>query len=187
MKEKFKDKPNVHYVALGMSMGANYMMKAAGILGKDFPFEGMISFNNPFNLWKAIELMRGSIYEKYLIKSVSRNIVYRKNQTEQEKEILKKMEKAYGISPEKITSTLTWKDYDKHFTSKVFCNNGETKQYYLDASSYNHIKDITVPTLVIHSKDDPVISIKCLPLDECVDNKNIIVGIVKKGGHVCYF
>ena len=51
MKEKFKDYPNVHFVGLGMSLGANFMMKAAGELKENFPLEAIISFNNPFNVW----------------------------------------------------------------------------------------------------------------------------------------
>ena len=49
------------------------------------------------------------------------------------------------------------------------------------------MQDVKKPTLVIHSKDDPIIPIDCLPLNECIANEKIIVGIVKKGGHVCYF
>lgn len=49
------------------------------------------------------------------------------------------------------------------------------------------VKHITKPTLVIHSKDDPIIPFECLPTSECMANKNFIVGIVHKGGHVCYF
>ena len=41
--------------------------------------------------------------------------------------------------------------------------------------------------MVIHSKDDPIVPVECLPIDECTANKNIIVGIVRNGGHCCYF
>lgn len=40
---------------------------------------------------------------------------------------------------------------------------------------------------MIHSRDDPIIPIDCVPISECVANENMIVGIVNKGGHVCYF
>jgi uncharacterized protein len=59
--------------------------------------------------------------------------------------------------------------------------------YYLAASSLQKVKHITKPTLVIHSRDDPIVSIHCLPVRECTENPNMIVGIVEKGGHVCYF
>ena len=49
------------------------------------------------------------------------------------------------------------------------------------------VENIAKPTLVIHSKDDPIIPIDVLPVSECLANPNIIVGIVERGGHVCYF
>ena len=55
------------------------------------------------------------------------------------------------------------------------------------ASSLTKIKDIDVPTLVVHSKDDPIVPFECLPTTECLTNPKIIVAAVEKGGHVCYF
>jgi predicted alpha/beta-fold hydrolase len=46
---------------------------------------------------------------------------------------------------------------------------------------------VTKPTLVVHSKDDPIVPIDCLPLSECHANEKFIVGIVERGGHLCYF
>ncbi len=40
---------------------------------------------------------------------------------------------------------------------------------------------------MVHSRDDPIIPVDCLPITECLANPKIIVGIVEKGGHVCYF
>jgi predicted alpha/beta-fold hydrolase len=48
------------------------------------------------------------------------------------------------------------------------------------------VKDVKVPTLVVHSKDDPVVSFQCCPVSECVANPNFIVNTTRLGGHVCY-
>jgi predicted alpha/beta-fold hydrolase len=53
-------------VGVGMSMGANLMMRVAGEQGDRFPLEAMVSLNNPFDLWLAINLMRDTPYEKFL-------------------------------------------------------------------------------------------------------------------------
>lgn len=86
-KQKFKDRPNVHFLGVGTSLGGNFMMRAAGVLKDDFLLEGMISFNNPFDVWLAVNLMRGKIYEKVLIQELYKNIYARKNETEFEAEI----------------------------------------------------------------------------------------------------
>ena len=58
-----------------MSMGANLMMRVAGEMQDQFPLEAMVSFNNPFDIWLAINLMRNSIYEKYLARELRKNVV----------------------------------------------------------------------------------------------------------------
>jgi predicted alpha/beta-fold hydrolase len=57
-------------VGVGMSMGANLMMRVAGEQGDRFPLEAMVSLNNPFDLWLAINLMRDTPYEKFLAKEL---------------------------------------------------------------------------------------------------------------------
>lgn len=44
-----------------------------------------------------------------------------------------------------------------------------------------------MPTLVLHSSDDPIVPVDCVPVDECLANPNIITALTKRGGHVCYF
>ncbi len=53
-----------------MSMGANLMMRVAGEQRDRFPLEAMVSLNNPFDLWLAINLMRDTPYEKFLAKEL---------------------------------------------------------------------------------------------------------------------
>lgn len=40
---------------------------------------------------------------------------------------------------------------------------------------------------MLHSKDDPVVSVKCVPKGKCYANPNIITAITERGAHVCYF
>lgn len=48
---KFKDRPEPHYFGVGASMGANVMLRMAGIQQEDFPLEAMVALNNPFDIW----------------------------------------------------------------------------------------------------------------------------------------
>ena len=45
----------------------------------------MISLNNPFDIWLAINLMRNTPYEKYLAKELKREVVLREKLSEKEK------------------------------------------------------------------------------------------------------
>lgn len=81
----------------------------------------------------------------------------------------------------------SWKKYNKEYVEKVFSEYGSAETYFRKASAVYVLKDVTVPTLIVHSKDDPVVKVKSLPLKECTANPNIIVSLLKSGGHVCYF
>ena len=69
--------PDAELVGVGLSMGANVMMRLAGVHGKDFPLKAMVAINNPFDIWLTINLMRGKIYEKHLAQELKRSLVIR--------------------------------------------------------------------------------------------------------------
>jgi len=51
----------------GVSMGANLLLKYCGITGKECKFDAVMSWNNPFDLWLATNLMRKNLFEGYLV------------------------------------------------------------------------------------------------------------------------
>mmetsp|Transcript_7588 Transcript_7588/g.5735 ORF Transcript_7588/g.5735 Transcript_7588/m.5735 type:complete len:109 (+) Transcript_7588:540-866(+) len=94
---------HTYYTAIGMSMGANLMMKIAGEQGSECPFEAMVSINNPFDIQLGIDLMRKNPYEKYLAIEVRENMIVRKkNQTEEDQAMFKKMVDKYQLDMSKI-------------------------------------------------------------------------------------
>jgi uncharacterized protein len=119
MVTKFSDHPNTHFVGVGMSMGANLMLRVAGEQGDKFPLEAMVSFNNPFDLWLSINLMRDSPYEKYLARELRKNIIIRDVHSENERKILSEMEKKFNFSFEDIRHTESWGEFDNKFTLKI--------------------------------------------------------------------
>ena len=74
-------------------MGANVLVRAAGLQGKDFPLKAIASVNNPFDVWLAINLMRGNPYEKYLARELRDSLILRENHnmTAEEKQKLADM------------------------------------------------------------------------------------------------
>lgn len=67
---KEKAGPGAELCGIGLSMGANVLMRIAGIHGHDFPLKAIVAVNNPFDIWLTINLMRGSPYEKHLAKEL---------------------------------------------------------------------------------------------------------------------
>ena len=64
-------------VGVGLSMGANLMVKIAGIQQDRFPLKAIVSVNNPFDVWLTINLMRGTRYEAALAKTLRHNLLER--------------------------------------------------------------------------------------------------------------
>jgi predicted alpha/beta-fold hydrolase len=65
-----------------MSMGANVMMKIAGEQGEQFPLDAMVSLNNPFDIWAAINCMRGTPYERFLAIELRSQLISKKNMSD---------------------------------------------------------------------------------------------------------
>lgn len=78
-------------------MGANLMMRVAGEQGEKFPLDAIVSFNNPFDVWLSINLMRNTPYEKFLAREMRKNIMIRPSASEQEKKIFEQMETKFNF------------------------------------------------------------------------------------------
>ena len=73
-------------VGVGLSMGGNLLIRNAAEFS-DFPLKAIVSVNNPFDIWLAINLMRGKVYETHLAQELKSNLVLRRNQSEAERKV----------------------------------------------------------------------------------------------------
>ena len=64
-------------VGVGVSLGANTLLKVAGESKTDFPLKAIVSVNNPFDIQCVINLMRGTIYERHLVRDLANAILLR--------------------------------------------------------------------------------------------------------------
>ena len=73
--------PDAELVGMGLSMGANTLCKIAGQFKEDFPLKAIVSVNNPFDIFCAINLMRGSLYEQHLCRDLVKKMLARDQKT----------------------------------------------------------------------------------------------------------
>ena len=97
------------------------------------------------------------------------------------------MYKHFDLDMDRIAKAETWREYDEQFTIKVHRHFKSAIQYYNACSCLDWVDDVRVPTLVLHSADDPIVPVDCVPMDECLANPNIITAVTRRGSHVCYF
>lgn len=60
----------------------------------------------------------------------------------------------------------------------------DAEDYYNQSSALPKLRNVAVPTLIVHAADDPVVSVKTLPIEELRQNPRIYVAITRRGGHI---
>lgn len=164
--------PERPVLAVGFSLGANVLIKWLGEQKDDAPIMGGVAVSSPFDLGicsDTISLGFNRVYEQYFMVSLKRKL-------KQKKEIFTDM-------PDFDGSTL--RDFDDQVTAKLhgFKN---ADDYYRRASSAPYVADIEKPTLIIHSKSDPICPFEAVPILQISQNPNLESIITQNGGHVSF-
>jgi predicted alpha/beta-fold hydrolase len=89
----------------------------------------------------------------------------------------------YDLS--KLKQIKTIGDFDELFTSRA---NGfaDADDYYYQASCVRVVDQIRIPTLIIHSEDDPFIPFTPLQQTGFTQNPYLLVIKTERGGHVAF-
>lgn len=80
----------------------------------------------------------------------------------------------------------TLRDFDDNFTSKLFGFNCAL-EYYRHASPDQRLLNVRVPTVIVSSKDDPIVGSTGLPLSEVKLNPYTYMAVTSVGGHLGWF
>jgi uncharacterized protein len=164
--------------ALGFSLGGNMVLKMAGEYGDRAPAEliATCAISPSVDLAASAELInrkRNWLYHQSFVVKLKRKI-HLKHRLYPD---------LYNLTYVKGIRTL--QDFDEAYTSKA---NGfsDAQDYYTKASAARVAKNIRVPTLILHSQDDPFIPFAPLKAKEFSDNPYILVVGPAKGGHVAF-
>lgn len=64
----------------------------------------------------------------------------------------------------------------------------DTNEFYNKISiNEGELERIDIPMLLMNSKDDPIVKINQVPLEEILRNRNLSMLMTEKGAHVCWF
>jgi predicted alpha/beta-fold hydrolase len=163
------------YVA-GFSLGGNVVVKMAGEYGAAVPAEvkGIIAVSPSIDLTvcaDAIEMRSNFIYHIRFIHSL-RNRMRRK---------AKLFPEYYDAS--KLQGVWTIRKFDDIYTSR-HAGFRDVADYYERASAIGFVKEIKVPTLILHAKDDPFIPFASFESREVRENPHVVLLATEQGGHV---
>jgi len=165
--------PTTALMAVGFSLGGNVLLKYLGETSEQTPLVCAVSVSVPFVLQQTVQrLQKGfsRIYQHRLLQSLTKKI---------------QLMNARMTLPIAIEATRPFKslyDFDERITAPLhgFKN---AKDYYERSSSRQFLQFIKKPTLIIHSADDPFMTVDVLPSAQEL-SVHIQWELTPQGGHV---
>ena len=172
---KFLDErePMSRKFAIGVSMGGNVLLKWLGERAQQSYLDKAIAVSVPFKLDVAADTVRrgfSKIYQNFLLNSLRMMHINK----------LDKMN--YPFTKETILKINDFWEYDNIITAPVF-GFKNAAQYYDHSSCLHYLNAIQTSTLIIHAKDDPLMTPDVIPNDKHL-SQDIILELSDYGGHV---
>ena len=160
------------FALIGFSLGGNLTLKYLGQSGHNTPIKTAVAISVPFQLNEcAIKLEHGfaRLYGWHLLHNLKTS--YQR----------KFKQRSSPIKPD-FKQIQTLYQFDDAITAPL---NGfqNAADYYAKSSSSQYLKYIRVPTLIIHSTDDPFMYPSTVPAETNL-SENIILELTQYGGHV---
>lgn len=160
------------YAAVGFSLGGNVLLKWLGEQGSAMPLQRAAVMSVPFRLDHAAQRMNQGFSRLYQRKLIG---IMRQSYKDKFANILSPL----NID---IDSLDTFWQFDDQVTSPLHGFKG-VDDYYKRASCRQFIRQIRVPTLILHAADDPFMYSHTPPRsDELPDN--VWLELTEHGGHV---
>ena len=159
---------------VGFSLGGNVALKLAGELGERDLIAGFCAVSTPLDLAasvKAIEKPVNTLYARRFLSRL-RDRVRRKSRMSPDL-----------YNPEWLDRVATIWEFDDRYTAPLF-GFGTAENYYATQSAARYLNDIRVPTLVICSKDDPLVPFEVYQHPAFQTNPALRLIATERGGHL---
>lgn len=159
---------------IGFSLGGNLTLLH---LGKDEPdpiVKKAVVFSVPCDLVKSADILARASNKIYMKRFLV--LLHEK--------VKAKMELFPGlINDNGFNKIKDFKAFDDRYTAPIH-GFRDALDYWEKCSSKPYIPDITVPTLIVNSTDDPFLHESCIPFEEADKNDFVTLCATKAGGHV---
>ncbi|MEX2523617.1 MAG: hydrolase [Gammaproteobacteria bacterium] len=165
--------PDSPLFAIGYSLGGNALLKYLGERGNDTPLTAAAAVSVPFLLADGADrLNRGlsRLYQYRLIHSLQKKVLRKFNGRRQE----------YSVG--EVARLNCFRDFDEHVTAPLHGFTG-ADDYYQRSSSRQYLRDIRIPTLILHARDDPFMTPDAIPGDDELP-ASVRLELSRRGGHV---
>ncbi len=171
LKNRYPDRP---IMGLGFSLGGNVLLKFLGETGCEF-LAAAAAISVPYNLSAGADSLEkdvmAKIYSMYFMKSLIDKV--------RSKEAILNT----TIQLDELSEDATIRSFDELVTAPLHGFKDAT-DYYDKSSSSQFIPSIQIPTLLIHSKDDPFLPSTQVPEQTIESNPYLTLILAERGGHV---
>ncbi|HMV99315.1 MAG TPA: alpha/beta fold hydrolase [Acidobacteriota bacterium] len=162
----------------GFSLGGNQSLKFAGE-----------EKSNGQNILRGLVAVSPSVYLPTCIDALERhtNYLYHINFLRSIKRKVVAYNETYPgwVDASLLPKIRTLRKFDDVYTAP-YSGFRDAADYYERASSRNYLADIQIPTLILHSEDDPFIPADPLHHHKVTTNPNLVTIITRHGGHVAF-
>ncbi|SDN42822.1 hydrolase [Pseudomonas jinjuensis] len=175
-------RPMAPLYAVGYSLGGNVLLKYLGETGADCPLRGAAAVSVPFRLDQCADRIGigfSRIYQAHFMRELVA-YVKTKQQAFAERGSLEYLQVLQGLG--NLDGVHTFWDFDGRVTAPLH-GFADAHDYYRRASSYYYLGGIRVPTLIVHSSDDPFIHAESVPRREEL-SASTRLELLARGGHV---
>jgi len=162
----------------GISMGGNILMKLLGEWGHTVPSATMAAaVISPLvdleSSWPLLDKPSNLLYRRYYLRRLRWLSMRRPTMMER------------FVSLEKLRRVNTIREFDELVTAPL-AGFDDAFHYYREVSSSPLLGRIRVPTIILHSKDDPLLPWQPLTKEEVTSNESLLIHLTQTGGHVAF-
>jgi predicted alpha/beta-fold hydrolase len=165
--------PRAPLAIVGYSLGGNVLLKWLGKAGGVAPLHAAVAVSVPFVLHAAAaRLQQGfsRLYQWQLLRSLRRTVEAKQRRMEM------------PLKHRDLSALKNFRDFDEHVTSPLH-GFDSADHYYTVSSSRQYLGGIAVPTLLLHSRDDPFMTESAIPRPDEL-SEFVTLELSSRGGHV---
>ncbi|XP_055816328.1 embryogenesis-associated protein EMB8 isoform X3 [Solanum dulcamara] len=170
--------PQAPLFAVGLSIGANVLVKYLGEEGVNTAIVGAAAICSPWDLLICDRYINRRLVQRFYDRALTIGL---KGYAKLHQTVMSRLADWEGI-----VKARSVRDFD-HYSTRVLADLETVDTYYRKASCTSYIGNVMVPLLCISALDDPVCTREAIPWDECRANKNIVLATTHHGGHLGYF
>ncbi len=166
--------PNRPKVAVGISLGGNMLANYLAHFQDQALLNAATIVSAPLDLSacaQRIEMGFSKVYRRYLLSSMKKNALNK----------IHLLEQSLGLTTQHVKTIQRLYQFDDIITAPLH-GFKDANDYYQQCSGLQKLNRITIPTQIIHAKDDPFMTHAVIP--RFTLNSNLTYHLFENGGHV---